>query len=113
MRSFQVLVFASRMYSEGVATQSPGLPATAGYPGLASKFDVYPEGVAAFDIGPLTEPRWGTNIVWLVSQGSSLRSQPWAMRRNTFGVKTASFLDEEAATKLVAKHFGANHGHRA
>jgi hypothetical protein len=34
----------------------------------------------------MTEPFQGTTTVEILPQGSSLRSQPWAMRRNSFGV---------------------------
>lgn len=35
----------------------------------------------------MAEPRWGSNPAQTIVQGSSLRSQPWAMGRNSFGVK--------------------------
>src|SRR5947207_631883 len=36
----------------------------------------------------MTEPLQGTTTLFAIpTQGSSLRSQPWAVRRNSFGVK--------------------------
>ncbi len=48
MYEIQVLGRAG-LYSEGVASHSPGLPASAGYPGNANPISIYPERVAAFE----------------------------------------------------------------
>ena len=42
-------VECTSLYSEGVVSHSPGLPASAGYPGRQNGLANYPEGVASFE----------------------------------------------------------------
>ena len=47
----------------------------------------------------MTEPRWGTGGI-VQTQGSSLREQPWALRRNSFGVE---YIDNSDQCQILYK----------
>ena len=69
----------------------PRVAAFRGYPGNACRRLIYPEWVTS---RMMTEPRWGTGRGGVQTQGSSLREQPWALRRNSFGVEDIDNSDQ-------------------
>ena len=79
---------ATGLYSEGVASHSPGLPRFAATLGYGHETGFYPNGVAPFVVRHGRNPFGVDHVVVTPTQGSSLREQPWAVRRNSFGVRT-------------------------
>lgn len=94
--------FSTCIYAEGVPSHSPVLPTPTGYPGGRERpISNNPERVAAFFDRQCRNPVGVHAVNRHVSQGGSLRSQPWATRQNSFGVKTGPSHDVKLMSLIV------------
>ena len=70
---------------EGIVSSSPGLRGTS-YPGSAGQKQINPNGVAGVFAVKKPQPRWGWENFAPRSPKVARASQPWALRRNPFGI---------------------------
>lgn len=95
--------FLMQCYSEGVTSHSPGLTRIAATLGKRRNRNSTLKGLRQPPRRDDETPSGYKHNVKLATQGSSLRSQPWAIWRNSFGVIIALLLITNSTTAADAK----------
>jgi len=78
-------------YAEGVSQLSPGLVARVTYPGLANRWNTYPEGVAQHQREEDGTPLGYEALITRRPRVARQRSQPWADGCNPFGIPDSDY----------------------
>ena len=99
IQSFQVCRFRVCCYSEGIASHSPAVASEASYPGETVQPRDVPHRGSVIGDSRRTQPFQGRSDVVRSPRVARLRGQPWAMRRNSFGVKTRPFDPKLGTTR--------------